>query len=112
MGVKAVTVTQGNMGGKQFVWENLVDEDTGTPVFVGDLQALTVQFVGTYDSAAPALEGSNDGTNYAAFSTAITPAVNIIATIPAGVRFIRPNMGAAGGASADVDCYVNGVMVQ
>lgn len=87
-----VVTADGPFGrGVTFTWGPMANGDQGKPVYVGNLKDLSVQGVGTVGTTA--IEGSNDGVNFVALTTAVAVAatVSVIGTIPA---YLRPNAGA------------------
>lgn len=97
-------------GIEKITWTNLSTADTATEVMVmGASGAIgAMQVTGTFGSATITLQGSNDGTNFAAITD---PSGNDIAVTAAGIvdfstaaAYIRPS--SAGGTADDVTVTV------
>lgn len=82
-------MTDGPFGrGVLIQWTPMATGDVGTGVYVGNLKDLSVKAEGT--ATAVAMEGSMDGTNWAAFTTAV-PVANTVTGIPVVPAYLRPN---------------------
>lgn len=66
MAVKPATVETNNFGVVVVTWTDVDSGDTGQPVLLAQYSDKTVQLIGT--STDVAIEGSNDGTNWAELS--------------------------------------------
>jgi len=88
-------------------WETLTCGDTGSPFQVPDWMGfLSVQVFGTFNSETLTMQGSNDGTNWAALTDpqgndiALTAAkIEIIEEMP---RYVRPSFSGSSGGDLDV----------
>jgi hypothetical protein len=86
-------------------WSGLQNGDTGAPMQEPEFSDRTVQIGGTFGAGGSVtLQGSNDGTNWAALTdpqgNAITKTVGAIETIAECPRYVRPNVTAGDGTTA------------
>ena len=90
-----------------YTWSALAGGDTGSPALVTDEGPIDVQVIGTIGTSVMGLDGSMDGTNWAAITLSPTPWV--AATISRASQralFIRPNIGAGTGSALTVIAVV------
>ena len=113
MAVKAVTYVLNNKGVVEAFWDNLTNNDTGTPIDVSDRPDRTVSVQGTFGGATMTLQGSMDGgTTYFTLSDnlgapiALTVAGTVL--VAQNTKTIRPNV-TGGGGTTDLDVYVTAV---
>lgn len=92
-------------------WTNLVQSttDVGRGVRVADLQDLTVQAIGT-NATTVEIQGSNDGTNWAALGAGLTLTIGAsgsspVTAIAVKALYLRP---ATPSAAADTDVIIAG----
>ena len=89
----------------QCVWSGLLNTDTGDAQGLSHWLTKAVQATGTFGvGGSVAIEGSNDGTNWAALrdstGTAIAlTALTIIRDVLENTRFIRPRVTAGDGTT-------------
>lgn len=90
----------------KFFWETVTKDDTCAPASVPEHTVKSLQVTGTFDSASVALQGSNDGTNYAALNAVVgTPLAIAAAGIKSPIEhtlFVKPTH-ASGSTSQDID---------
>lgn len=89
---------------KLVTWSGLITGDTATPVEMPDWPDMTVQIAGTFNGGTSvSLQGSNDGTNYAALTdpqgNAITKTAAAIESVTEAPRYIKPTI-ASGSADS------------
>lgn len=95
-------------------WEGLEEnggtKDTGAPVTVGNVQGLTVQALGNFDTdAVVTMEGSNDGVTYAPIGSDTLDASTLWITIAERPLYIRPAITVDGaGDASDIDIIMVG----
>lgn len=92
-----------------FLWEGLLNTDTGQPVEAVGHADRTAQIVGTFSVGGTCvIEGSLDGTTYATLTdpqgNAISKTAAAIEMVAELTRYIRPNI-TAGDGSTDIDVY-------
>lgn len=90
MTTRAVTLTELDMPGEgkawKAVWTGLLNGDDGEPVHLPGFQDRSVQVTGTFGTGGSvAVQGSNDGTNYAALRD---PSSTTIAITAAGIKSV------------------------
>lgn len=108
-----VDFSPANAGGTTLItWEELTSTNTaGTQWEPLARQGLgvTVQFLGTFDSAIAALQGSNDGTNWLTVKDTLGSDVSFTtagyAEVSTGFRYLRPSTS-GGSGSQDIDCIL------
>ena len=96
---------------QKHVWETLVTGSLdGQPVYAPGASGLTVQVVGTFDTATIVLQGSNDGGT--TWFTLKDVGANALSYTAAGGGFtpecpeqVRPLVSSVGG-STDLDCHL------
>lgn len=108
-----VTVDYPHRGVCRARWTGLEDDDTGDAAgFDKRRDRKVVQVTGTFDSQTVALEGSLDGTTFAALSpdgaTPFAIAAAGIFVIFEDVRFVRPVISDEGG-TVDIDVTIEAV---
>lgn len=88
-------------------WAAGATGETGAGAFVGDMKLLSAQAVG--DATTVSIEGSNDGTNWAALATPVTLTIAAgktpVTRILENAAYLRPNI--TGGTSTVVT--INGM---
>lgn len=93
------------------IWTPVTENDTGAPAFMPHYPDKSVQVAGTFGGGTFIIEGSNDGTNYAALhdpqGTAISFTAAGIKMIAENSRFVRPR--ATAGTSSSVTVSITGV---
>lgn len=95
--IQATLENLGN-GVARVIWEDMSDADTGAPVQVGGYSVMSIQATGT--ATVVPVQGSNDGTNFAAFPTPITLDGTADAFEEIPVNTLQVKIGAiTGGAS-------------
>ena len=112
MATIALTSTNRNVvnGAIVLTWEALGDADDGAPFALPFKASITMQAIGTFGSATVALQGSNDGTNWAPLqwkgktATALSVTAAGMAEAVECPAFIRPVT--TGGTGTDVDVIV------
>jgi hypothetical protein len=91
-------------------WEALGNADDGSPFSLPFKASITMQVIGTFGSATVALQGSNDGTNWALLqwkgktATALSLTSAGIAEAVECPAYIRPVT--TGGTGTDVDVII------
>lgn len=107
MAVKSVTVTRHGNHTVKAVWSAMANTDTGEPLGedFADYADRSVQVVGTFGAGGNLqVQGSNDGTNYAALTDPQGNALDISATkieqVAEQTLSIRPNVTAGDGTTA------------
>lgn len=82
-------------------WPGLAAGDTGAPVQMAGATDMVVQATG--DATAVPVQGSNDGTNFAAFSTAVAlnGSADEFAALPENTLFVQV-AAITGGTATDV----------
>jgi len=106
MATRVGKVTRENSGPIMVFWEGLLDNDVGAGVDVGRFVDKAAQTVGVFSAATITWQGSMDNVVYGDIGAAVTQTDNTVKSIPALVKFIRPNAGAAGDANTDLDCFL------
>lgn len=107
MAERAANTVREDNGIQTITWTGLLDTDTGAAALIGPAEELSVQVTGVYNGATLAIEGSNDGVTWGALGSGIAITVgSAIVRIPERPKYIRPNAGAAGGATTDLDIFV------
>lgn len=98
--VEAVKESLGR-GVVRVTWSGAVGGDTGAPAKVLGATNMVVQATG--DATSVVLQGSNDGTNFGAFSTAVDLAgtTNEFVTLPDNVLYVQVS-AVTGGSDTDV----------
>ena len=96
---------------RTYLWETLVTGSLdGAPIEIPDHADMSVQVVGTFDTATLTMQGSNDGTNYLPLTdpqgNAIAMTVTGLEQILENTRYIRPLVSSVGG-STDLDVYLH-----
>jgi len=98
-------------GGVIITWTNLVNStsDVGRAVYIGDLDDVSVQAVGT-SATTCIIQGSNDGTSFNILGAGVTVTVGATGNSPvlpllAKPMFLRP---ATPSAASDTDIIVVG----
>lgn len=97
-------------GVRMFLWDGLLNGDTGAPLSLPDYADLTVTVEGTFGvGGSITLQGSNDGTNYYALTdpqgNAITKTAAGIEAVTETPRYFRPNV-TAGDGTTDLECRI------
>lgn len=116
MAVRAVTEVKTDNGMKVWTWVALEENggvlDTGAPVTVGNVDGLTIQGIGNYDTnLVITIQGSNDGTNWATIGSGTLAASTTFRTISERPLYIRPAVTVAGAADAStVVCIMVGAV--
>ena len=116
MAVRAAKMVKTDNGLMVVTWEQLEENggtmDTGQPVSVGNVDGLTVQALGNFDTdAVVTLQGSNDGTTWAAIGSGTLTAAATFRTVAERPLYIRPAVTTAGAADAsDVDVIMVGAI--
>lgn len=106
--VAAVISEQKKFGANahKVLWETCLNTDTGEPVTFPGGTIKSFQVTGTFGGATVTIEGSNDGTNYAALTTNGTTAATAttagIKNIFENTLYIRCNV-TGGGGTTDLD---------
>lgn len=72
----------------QIIWADVTNADTCAPVSKPEYADKSIQVAGTFNSASVALQGSNDGTNYAPLND---PGGTVIGINAAGIKAILEN---------------------
>jgi VCBS repeat-containing protein len=102
--------TDNNDGTYTYVVEGLADDDTSTEFSLPqDTIAVSVQFLGTFDSATISVQGSNDGTTFAALPTAVAntaAGIKSLAVADLAYKYYR-FFTTGGSASQDLDAVVH-----
>lgn len=111
MAVRNKTRTTDNFGNVVVTYEAVLAADTVEGIYVGDLVNKSVQVTGTPGSATITLQGSNDGTNYVGFATAITFTAAGLKAIPDYCRFFKFTTAGGDGTSTLV-ITLAGTLVQ
>ena len=87
-------------------WSAMATGDTGAPFAFSNFADRSIQVLGTFGGATCTIEGSNDGTNYAALSnsggTSIALTSASIQQVLQLSQLIRPNVSGGAGASITV----------
>jgi len=88
-----------------FTWDPLANGDEGAAVEYGAFTDRSIQFAGVFGSGGTvALEGSNDGVNFAVLTdlqgNAITKTSGSIETVTEATRFVRPRVTGGDGTTA------------
>lgn len=98
-------------GATVITWTNLVQatSDVGDEVYIGDLVDVSVQALGT-NATTVEIQGSNDGTNFAALGAGMTLTIGASGSSPitnllARALLVRPNTPSA---AADTDVVLIG----
>ena len=105
MAVRAVKAVTTNNGMKVWTWVALNEVggvlDTGAPITTGNVDGLTVQGIGNYDTnAVITIQGSNDGTNWATIASGTLVAATTFRTIAERPLYIRPAVTTVGAGDA------------
>jgi hypothetical protein len=105
MAVRAVTQVTRDDGMVVWTWAALNEVggtlDTGAPVVPGNVDGLTVQGTGNYDTnAVVTMQGSNDGTNWFAIGSGTLVAATNFRTIAERPLYIRPAVTTVGAGDA------------
>ncbi len=103
MAVKTGTRVRTTEGVVVYTWSDLdsTTSDTGTPMLLQDEGDVDVQLIGTLSGSVVAMQGSNDGTNWAAITMSPTPLVAAtISRLSQRAKFIRPSI--TGGTGVDL----------
>ena len=94
----------GNFAAKQVIWTPVTSADSCAAVTFPECAEKSVQVSGTFDSASVAVNGSNDGTNYAALND---PGGSVIAITGAKIKgvlektmFVQPSISGGGGSQS------------
>ena len=85
---KVVTVGYGNSAVQTVSWTPVTNADTCRAVQYPEFSDKSIQVAGTFGSASVALNGSNDGTNFAALRD---PSSTTIAITSAGIKAVLEN---------------------
>jgi hypothetical protein len=112
MATIGLTSTNRNVinGAIVLTWEALGNADDGAPFALPFKASITMQAIGTFGSATVALQGSNDGTNWAPLQwkgktgTALSVTAAGMAEAVECPAFIRPVT--TGGTGTEVDVIV------
>jgi hypothetical protein len=102
--VRAAVLSELNNGYFTVTWTGLDSDDTGAKVTVPPCIGLTVQVLGTFNSATAVIQGSNDGTNWSNLADRAGSAIGLTAAGMAGVPdrplYLRPTSTGGGGSTA------------
>ncbi len=108
MATRAAKVTREGNGTVSVVWEQIEEADTAGAVFLPKAVQLSVQVIGTFDSATLAIQGSNDGTNFAALPTAVSLTAAGLKLIAGPFKYYKP-VTSGGGATSDLDVFLTAI---
>lgn len=108
-------VEQGNPNAWIATWSAVGNADTGTAVSLALGSEKSVQMVGTWASATIVLQGSNDGTNWAALTdpqgNAISKTADALEAVSEHTRYIRVSSSGGAGTNVNVIVFVKGQIV-
>lgn len=85
--VKDITF-KGNGAAYQVIWTPVTENDTCAPVRFPEYSDRSIQVAGTFGGSSTAIQGSNDGTNYASLRD---PSHTTIAITSAGIQAVLEN---------------------
>ena len=85
---KVATVGYGNSAVQTVQWTPVTEADTCRPIQFPEFSDKSIQVSGTFGGASVALNGSNDGTNFAALRD---PSSTTIAITQAGIKAVLEN---------------------
>ncbi len=114
MAVRAANMVKREDGMVVVTWTGLTEvggtKDTGGAVVVGNVDGLTVQAIGEFDTdAVVTMQGSNDGAAWYTIGSGTLTAANLFRTISERPLYIRPAITTNGaGDIADIDIIMVG----
>ena len=104
-------VGRGDGSTLQIVWTPVTESDTCAPISFPEMSDKSIQVLGTFGGCSVAMNGSNDGTTYAALRD---PSSTTIAISAAGIKavlentmFLQPSPSGGSGQSITINMLVH-----